>query len=84
MEETPQGLFKMKSMAERTGSAAKLDSVTAITPEGGASNAKPNPNLLHVNNFNEYNCVGASSAKDANNESTMDRQQAHDQLSAQL
>lgn len=62
MEDTPQGLFKMKGFTDRTASGAKKDSTTAITPEGAA-------NL----DFNEYNCVGASSAKDGN-ESTFDRQ----------
>jgi len=38
MEETKQGLFKVKNLTERTGSAAKKDSVSAITPEGGATN----------------------------------------------
>ena len=56
----------MKGFTDRTASGAKKDSTTAITPEGAA-------NL----DFNEYNCVGASSAKDGN-ESTFDRQQAHD------
>ena len=50
------------SLTERTGSAVKKDSSSAITPEGAAN----------VNDFNEYNCVGASSAKDGGNE-TFDR-----------
>ena len=62
MEDSPTGLFKMKGgLTERTGSAIKKDSSSAITPEGAAN----------INDFNEYNCVGASSAKDGNE--TFDR-----------
>ena len=64
MEDTPHGLFKMKGgLTDRAGSAAKKDSTTAITPEGATN----------INDFNEYNCLGASSAKDGN-ETTFDRQ----------
>ena len=71
MEEAPQGLFKVKNLADPSGSGAKKDSL--MLPEGA----------VNANDFNEYNCVGQSSAKDGN-ESITDRQAAHDHLSAQL
>ena len=57
--DTPQGLFKV-NMNDKTSTTKKGSGV--ITPADNSARES--------NDFNEYNCLGASSSKGADNEST--------------
>ena len=73
--ETPQGLFKVGAQNDRVSSTKKGGGI--ITPGENSADASGV-------DFNEYNCVGASSSKGADNQSEDHNKKTHDQLSAQL
>jgi hypothetical protein len=70
--ETAQGLFKVNVANDKVSSTKKGGGI--ITP--GDNSARDSGM-----DFNEYNCVGASSSK-GDNESVDQHKKTHDQLSA--
>lgn len=72
--DTPQGLFKVNVLNDKISTTRKGGGI--ITP--GDQSAQDSGM-----DFNEYNCVGASSSKGGcDNESADLQKQSHDQLSA--
>ena len=71
--DTPQGLFKVNALNDKISSTRK---------GGGIITSGENSAQDSGLDFNEYNCVGASSSKGGDNESTDLQKQSHDQLSA--
>ena len=85
----PEGLFKVNALNDKFSTSKKGGGV--ITPaenNTAAANNSDDDDDDDMENFNEYNCVGASSSKGAmagiDNESATEPKQTHDQLSAQL